>query len=136
MSSEGKRDGLYFPTSAGERPSPLGPLFDAKRAAGYVQASGGKPGAYHGYYFRILKSQGRHARAGAHDYLANGKMIGGYALVAYPAAYGSTGIMTFIVNYEGVVYEKDLGSGTPQIAQKMIRFDPDASWTRSKAGGF
>jgi hypothetical protein len=135
VSSEGKRDGLYFPTAAGEKPSPLGPLFDSQRAAGYVRDSGGKPGAYHGYYYRILKAQGRNTKAGAYDYLANGKMIGGFALVAYPAAYGNSGIMTFIVNYEGVVYEKDLGPETAQIAQKMVRFDPDPTWTRSISAG-
>jgi hypothetical protein len=135
VSSDGKRDGLYFPTAAGEKPSPLGPLFDAQRAAGYVKASGGTPGACHGYYYKILKAQGRNAPGGAYDYLANGKMIGGFALVAYPAAYGSSGIMTFVVNYEGVVYEKDLGPDTTQIAQKMTRYDPDATWTRSKSGG-
>lgn len=135
VSSEGKRDGLYFPTAAGEKPSPLGPLFDAQRAAGYVRDSGGKPGAYHGYYYRILKAQGRNARTGAHEYLANGKMIGGYALVAYPAAYGNTGIMTFIVNYEGAVYEKDLGPDTATIVQKMTRFDPDPTWKPSISAG-
>jgi hypothetical protein len=135
VSSEGKRDGLYFPTAAGEKPSPLGPLFDAQRAAGYVPDSGGKPGAYHGYYYKILKAQGRNARAGAHEYLVQDKMIGGFALVAYPAAYGSSGIMTFIVNYEGVVYEKDLGPDTARIAQKMTRYDPDPTWSRSTAGG-
>jgi hypothetical protein len=134
VSSDGKRDGLYFPTAKGERPSPLGPLFDAQRAAGYVRESGGKPTPYHGYYYRILQAQGPNARAGAHDYLANGKMIGGFALVAYPAAYGSSGIMTFIVNYEGVVYEKDLGPDTTRIAQEMKRFDPDPTWTRSTSG--
>ncbi|MGH8665411.1 MAG: DUF2950 domain-containing protein [Burkholderiales bacterium] len=135
VSSDGKRDGLYFPTAAGEKPSPLGPLFDAQRAAGYVQNSGGKPGAYHGYYYRILKGQGRNAKAGAYDYVVKDRMIGGYALVAYPEAYGSSGIMTFIVNYEGLVYEKDLGADTAQIAQKMMHYDPDATWTQSKSGG-
>jgi hypothetical protein len=135
VSSDGKRDGLYYPTAAGEKPSPLGPLFDARRAAGYVADSGGNPGAYHGYYYKILKGQGRNARAGAYDYSVKDKMIGGFALVAYPAAYGSSGIMTFIVNYEGVVYEKDLGPNTAQIVQKMMRYDPDATWTQSISGG-
>jgi hypothetical protein len=135
VSSDGKRDGLYFSTAAGEKPSPLGPLFDAQRAAGYVPDSGGKPGAYHGYYYKILKGQGRNAKAGAYDYLVKDKMLGGFALVAYPAAYGSSGIMTFVVNYEGVVYEKDLGVNTAQIAQKITRYDPDGTWKRSTAGG-
>jgi hypothetical protein len=131
MSSDGKRDGLYFPTAAGEKPSPLGPLFEAQRSAGNVPKGGANPGAYHGYHFRILKAQGPNARAGAYDYVTNGKMIGGFALVAYPAAYGSTGIMTFIVNYEGVVFEKNLGPDTVRIAQKMTRYDPDKTWTRA-----
>ena len=135
VSSPNKRDGLYFPTNDGEKPSPLGPLFDARRAEGYKAKAGGKPAPYHGYHYRILKAQGSKAPGGAHDYMVNGKMIGGFALVAYPAAYGSSGIMTFMVNYEGAVYEKDLGQDTAQIAQKMTRFDPDSTWKRSPSGG-
>ena len=130
ISSEGKRDGLYFPTKAGEKPSPLGPLFDARRAAGYVHDDGSKPGPYHGYRYRILKAQGPKAQGGAYDYVVNGKMIGGFALVAYPAVYGNSGVMTFIVNHDGVVYEKNLGPNTAAIAQKMSRFDPDDTWRR------
>jgi hypothetical protein len=130
VSSEGRRDGLYFPTKAGEKPSPLGPLFDARRAKGYVPDEGGRPAPYHGYYYRILKAQGARAPGGAYDYVVNGKMIGGFALVAYPAQYGNTGVMTFIVNHDGVVYQKNLGANSAAVAQKMTQFDPDKTWKR------
>lgn len=130
VSSPGKRDGLYFQTKAGEKPSPLGPLFDVRRAAGYVDDTGGKPGPYHGYYYKILKGQGAKAEGGAYDYVVQGKMLGGFALVAYPAKYGNSGVMTFIVNHDGVVYEKNLGPKTSEIAQKMTRFNPDETWKR------
>jgi hypothetical protein len=129
VSSDGKRDGLYFPTKAGEKPSPLGPLFDARRA-NYVPDQGGRPPPYHGYYYKILKSQGARAPGGAYDYVVNGKMIGGFALVAYPAQYGNSGVMTFIVNHDGVVYQKNLGSDTAAVAQKMTQFNPDGTWKR------
>jgi hypothetical protein len=132
VSSDGKRDGLYFPTKAGEKPSPLGPLFDARRAKGYVPDEGGTPPPYHGYRYKILKSQGPHAAGGAYDYVVNGKMIGGFALVAYPAQYGNSGVMTFMVNHDGVVYQKNLGPKTAEIAQKMTQFNPDKSWERHK----
>ena len=130
VSSPNKRDGLYFPTKAGEQPSPLGPLFDAARAAGYAQDDGAKPGPYHGYYYRILKGQGPKAAGGAYDYVINGKMIGGFALVAYPASYGNSGIMTFMVNQDGVVYQKNLGPNTAAVVQKITRFNPDETWNR------
>ena len=130
MSSPGHRDGLYFPTHADEKPSPLGPLFDARRASGYLEGEHGEPGPYHGYYYRILKKQGPTASGGAYDYVVNGKMIGGFALVAYPATYGNSGVMTFIVNHDGVVYEKNLGRNTTTIAQKMTHFNPDRTWKR------
>ncbi|MGH8642239.1 MAG: DUF2950 family protein, partial [Burkholderiales bacterium] len=127
-STKGKRDGLYFPTKAGEPVSPLGPRFES-----YVIKNKGEPGKpvpYHGYYYRILKAQGPDAPGGAYSYLAQGKMIGGFALVAWPASYGNSGIMTFLVNHNGVVYEKDLGPKTAELAQKMARFNPDKSWKR------
>jgi hypothetical protein len=130
VSSEGQRDGLYFPTKVGEKPSPLGPLFDARRAKGYVPDEGGRPAPYHGYYYKILKGQGSKAPGGAYDYVVNGKMIGGFALVAYPARYRNSGVMTFIVNHDGVVYQKDLGSKTAELAQKMTQFNPDETWKR------
>jgi hypothetical protein len=115
ISTQGKRDGLYYPTKSGEPPSPLGALF-----------AGGR--TYHGYRYRILKQQGPDAPGGAYDYVAQGKMIGGFALVAYPASYGSSGVMTFLINHDGVVYEKDLGPDTAQSVQEITRFNPDKSW--------
>lgn len=128
VSAEGKRDGLYWPAKAGEKPSPLGPLFTRARAAGYTKGEAGKPVAYHGYHYRILKGQGPDAPGGAYDYVAQGRMIGGFALVAYPASYGSSGVMTFIVNHDGVVYQKDLGPQTASVATKMTKFNPDKTW--------
>jgi hypothetical protein len=129
-STKGKRDGLYFPTKAGEAPSPLGPLYASAKAAGYTKAGNGMPTPYHGYRYRILKGQGPDAPGGAYDYVAQGRMIGGFALVAWPASYGSSGVMTFIVNHEGVVYEKDLGPETAKAVGKITRFNPDKSWKR------
>jgi len=123
VSTQGKRDGLYFPTKEGEPRSPLGPLFDKAKAEGYE-----KGGGYHGYRYKILKAQGPDAKGGAYDYVVRGKMIGGYALVAWPVTYGNTGVMTFMVNHDGVVYEKDLGPGTAAIAAKITKFNPDKSW--------
>jgi hypothetical protein len=130
VSSPGKRDGLYFATKADEKLSPLGPLFDARHAAGYASDEGGKPGPYHGYNYRILKSQGKDAPGGAYDYVVKGKMIGGFALIAYPATYGNSGVTTFMVNHDGVVYEKDLGPKTAELAQKITKFNPDSTWKK------
>jgi hypothetical protein len=127
LSTKGKRDGLYWESKADEPQSPLGPLVAQARGQGY-QANTGKPTAYHGYYYKILTGQGAGASGGAYDYLVRGKMMGGFAMVAYPAQYGSSGVMTFIVNHDGVVYEKDLGSNTSQTAQSMSKFNPDKSW--------
>jgi hypothetical protein len=129
-SSEGKRDGLYFPTKGGERQSPLGPLVESAKAVGYTKAKGGEPTPYYGYYYRILTSQGPEARGGTYDYVVQGKMIGGFALVAWPASYGNSGVMTFIVNHDGVVYEKDLGPDTASAVRKIATFNPDRSWKR------
>jgi hypothetical protein len=129
-STKDKRDGLYYRTTAGERASPLGPLFDSARAEGYGKGEKGKPAPYHGYYYRIVKGQGPAAPGGAYDYVVRGKMIGGFALVAYPASYGNSGVMTFIVNQDGVVYEKDLGPQSATVARSMKRFDPDKTWKR------
>jgi hypothetical protein len=103
-------------------------MFAAARAEGYRKSSTGKPYPYHGYFYRILKEQGPEARGGAYDYVAQGRMIGGFALVAYPATYGNSGVMSFIVNHDGTVYEKDLGLDTAKIARAMSTFDPDKSW--------
>jgi hypothetical protein len=132
ISAQGKRDGLYYPTKSGERPSPLGPLFAGARTVGYEKGkdAAGKPVPYHGYHYRILKRQGPDAPGGAYDYVAQGKMIGGFALVAYPASYGNSGVMTFLVSHDGVVYEKDLGPETAATAQKITQFNPDKSWKK------
>lgn len=129
-SSEGKRDGLYWPTAEDEPPSPLGPLFAIAKSEGYT-AKGSEPTPYHGYYYRILTGQGKNAPGGAYDYVVNGKMIGGYALVAYPARWGASGVMSFMCNHDGIVYEKNLGEKTAEVATKITRFDPDATWSKT-----
>jgi hypothetical protein len=131
VSSPGKKDGLYWPTAAGEEPSPLGDLAAKASAEGYKVEQ--TPIPYHGYYYRILKRQGASAQGGAYDYVVNGKMIGGFALIAYPAQYGNSGIMTFIVNQDGTVFQKDLGERTEKIARKIETFDPGASWQKVDA---
>jgi hypothetical protein len=132
LSARGKRDGLYWTTKDGEEPSPFGPLIARAQGRGYVKAKDarGKPLPYYGYYYRIVKSQGPDAPGGAYDYVVRGKMIGGFALVAYPANWGNSGVMTFMVNHDGVVYQKDLGPDTAAIARAITRFDPDRTWTR------
>jgi hypothetical protein len=131
LSASGKRDGLYWLARGSEPPSPLGPVFAAARAEGYGKDSSGKPYPYHGYFFRILKGQGPEARGGAYDYVVQGRMIGGFALVAYPAEYGNSGVMTFLVNHDGTVYEKDLGPESGRVARKLSKFDPDKTWKPS-----
>jgi hypothetical protein len=133
ISTPGKRDGLFFPTKQGEPQSPLGPLFDSAKAAGYAKGEGGKPPAYHGYHYRILKAQGADAPGGAYDYVVKGAMLGGHALVAWPATYGNSGVMTFLVNHDGVVYEKDLGPETPAAVQKIAKFNPDKTWKKTES---
>jgi len=123
VSTQGKRDGLYYPTKAGEPASPLGPLFESAKTQGYTAGGG-----YHGYKYKILKAQGPDAKGGAYDYVAQGRMIGGYALIAWPATYGNSGVMTFLINQDGVLYEKDLGPGTAGTAAKITKFNPDKSW--------
>jgi len=127
LSSKGKRDGLYYPTGEDEPESPLGEFAASARAEGY-KGEHGKPAPYHGYYFRMLKAQGPHADGGAYSYVAKGKMIGGFAVVAYPAIWGTSGVMTFLVSHDGILYEKDLGPKTTSIAQAMTKFDPDDTW--------
>jgi len=129
-SAPGKRDGLYFPTKAGEPPSPLGPIFASATAEGYTKNGDGLPVPYQGYRYRILKGQGPDAPGGAYDYMAQGRMIGGFALVAWPASYGSSGVMTFIASHAGVVYEKDLGPDSAAAVRKITRFNPDKTWKR------
>jgi len=128
-STPGKHDGLYWKAKEGEEESPLGPLAAEAVREGYSgKKSADKPLPYKGYYYKILKGQGKDAPGGAYSYMANGKMIGGFAMVAYPATYGASGIMTFIVNHDGVVYQKDLGKNTAAIVAKMTLFDPDKTW--------
>ncbi|MEJ0015850.1 MAG: DUF2950 domain-containing protein [Acetobacteraceae bacterium] len=130
LSSPGRQDGLYWPTSEDQPPSPLGPLIAEARAQGYRPGENTEPQPYHGYFFHILKGQGAHAPGGAYDYLANRLMIGGFGLVAWPARWGNTGVMTFIVNQDGEIYQKDLGPATATVARAMTRFDPDATWQK------
>jgi hypothetical protein len=129
-SSPGKRDGLYWPTKPGEPASPLGALVVRARDEGYTKRSAG-PVPYWGYYYRILTAQGKDAPGGAFDYRAQRSMIGGFALVAYPAQYGVSGIMTFLVNHDGVVYQKDLGPNSAGIARAMKKFNPDSTWKKA-----
>jgi hypothetical protein len=142
MSSPGQRDGLYWQTAEGEPPSPLGSLIAQARTEGYGPRQGApatsrpaKPQAsqtprhpFHGYFFKILTAQGRHAPGGKYNYIINGNMIAGFALVAYPDRWGNSGVMTFIVNQQGRVYQKNLGPNTSQIASSITEYDPDPSW--------
>ena len=131
LSSPGKMDGLYWPSAEGEPQSPLGPLVAAARAAGYRRsAKAEEPSPYHGYFYKVLTSQGPNAPGGAADFIVNGRMIGGFGLVAWPARYGDSGVMTFIVNHDGVVYQKNLGPQTARLAPAISRFDPDSSWQK------
>jgi len=125
ISTPGRKDGLYWPTSAAEPPSPLGPAVDAERGARRNAES-----AYYGYRYRLLDSQGPGAAGGRYDYAVNGRKIGGFAAIAWPARYGATGVTTFMVNHDGIVFEKDLGRDTAARAAAIGRFDPDATWRR------
>ena len=130
-SSPGKHDGLYWPTKEGEEQSPLGRLVADAQAAGYpLGKTAENPIPYYGYYYRILTGQGPHAPGGAYNYIVNNHMIGGFGLLAIPAQYGVTGIMTFIVNHDGVVFQKDLGPDTTSIAEKISLFDPGSGWRK------
>jgi hypothetical protein len=130
VSTPGKKDGLFWRDDSD--PSPLGALAAEASAEGY-KAGGGGPTPYHGYYFRILKGQGSDAPGGALNYIAKGKMIGGFGLIAWPAEYGNSGVMTFLVNHGGTVYQKDLGTRTEFIAERTTLFDPDQTWKKVDA---
>jgi hypothetical protein len=143
ISAPGKKDGLYWDTAEGETPSPMGELVAAARAEGYRVGRDGPTARktnqspphrhpYHGYYFRILKRQGVHAPGGKYVYVINGNMIAGYALIAYPDKWGSSGVMTFIVNQQGRVYQKNLGPNTLRVAGAITEYDPDPSWALVK----
>jgi hypothetical protein len=133
MSDPGKKNGLYWETKEGEELSPLGDLFSKAMTEGYFQkGKKSNPEPYHGYYFKILKAQGKNAPGSSYSYVIKGNMIGGFAVVAYPAKYGKSGIMTFIVNHDGTVYQKDLGKNTAKTAKAMTLYDPDKSWGKTK----
>ncbi len=130
FSAPGRRDGLYWQTGPDEAPSPLGPLFAAASAGGYARTAGDAPQPFHGYLFRMLEAQGPAAPGGAMDYVVDGRMIGGFAAIAWPAQYGVSGIKTFLVSHDGQVWERDLGPNTARAAAAMTRFDPGEGWTR------
>jgi hypothetical protein len=134
ISTKGKEDGLYWEAKEGQEESPFGPLIAEAAKGGYKytekKTQNGKPSPYHGYFFKILKGQGPNAPGGQYDYVVNGKMILGYGLLAYPASYGSSGVMTFIINQDDVVYQKDLGEDTAKIAESITTYNPDKTWTK------
>jgi hypothetical protein len=128
-SEPGKSDGLYWEAEEGAPQSPLGPLIAEAKAEGYkVEGASNEPSPYHGYYYRILTRQGDNVPGGKYDYVINGNMIAGFALVAYPAQYGSSGIMTFVVNHQGRIYQKDLGPKTAEYVAEIEEYNPDSTW--------
>ena len=127
ISDEGMHNGLYWPTAEGEPPSPAGPFVASAAEEGYRRGEGRTP--YHGYYYRLLYAQGANANGGAKEYFSDGVMTQGFALIAWPADYGSSGVQTFIVNQDGVVFQKDLGEDTATAVEAIQSFDPDSSWT-------
>ncbi len=128
VSTPGKHDGLYWPAKHGEARAPLGPLVAAATDEGYAPGRSTVLAPYHGYFYRLLTTQGKNAPGGEYDYAIKGKLIGGFAAIAYPARYGASGIKTFIVNHDGVVFEKDLGENTATVASRMSAYDPDPTW--------
>jgi hypothetical protein len=131
VSDAGRRNGLYWKAAEGEVPSPLGP-FAAKAATEGYKKKDEKPVPYHGYYYKILKGQGMSAPGGAYNYVINGHMVAGFALVAWPAEYNVSGVMTFVVNQNGTVYQKDLGPKTEELAKAMTLYNPDRTWKRAQ----
>jgi hypothetical protein len=132
LSDKGQHNGLYWPATAGESQSPIGPLVASAVAEGYAGGSKSALTPYRGYYFRILDAQGKNAPGGAKNFVASGKMTEGFAFVAYPAEYRSSGVMTFIVGSDGVIYEKDVGTETGAVAKAMKQFDPDTTWHKAQ----
>jgi hypothetical protein len=128
VSAAGKQDGLYWKTNDNQPPSPIGPLIADANDEGYTMQQG-KATPFHGYYFRILTKQGPSAKGGARDYVVNGQLTRGFAFVAYPAEYRNSGVMTFVVNQSGIVYQKDLGPDTEKIGAAMTDYNPDSTWT-------
>jgi hypothetical protein len=133
FSAPGLTDGLYWPTLEGQEESPLGPLFAEARADGYRLETAAPGSGYYGYRYRILTSQGPDAMGGAYDYIVGGNMISGVGMIASPIQYGVSGVMSFIVNHDGVVYQKDLGPETDRAAAAITVFDPDNTWQRVPA---
>jgi hypothetical protein len=131
MSTKDKRDGLYWETGEDEDPSPMGPLLASAAGEGY-DVQGLKSAPYHGYHFRVLTAQGPDAAGGSFSYIINGNMVAGYAMVAWPADYGNSGIMTFLVNANGTIYQKDLGEKTPELAPAIKEYNPDATWSHAR----
>ncbi len=130
-STPGTHDGLYWEARQGEEESPFGPLAAQADCEGYgPEFKSMKPEPFHGYYFKVLKSQGKNAEGGTFDYVVNGRMVLGFAMVAYPAKYRASGVMTFVVNQNGVIYQKDLGRGTDRLAGELKQYNPDASWKK------
>jgi hypothetical protein len=132
FSDEGQHNGLYWKAAEGEPQSPIGPLVVAAVAEGYAKGQGGAPTPYRGYYYHILTGQRKNGPGGAKNYIVNGKMTEGFAFVAYPAEYMSSGVMTFIVNEDGVVYQKDLGEKTDVLAKGMKEYNPNSSWQKAE----
>jgi hypothetical protein len=132
FSDVGQHNGLYWKAGDGEPPSPIGPLVASAVAEGYAKEQGGGPTPYRGYYFQILTRPGKASPGGSKSYIASGKMTEGFALLAYPAEYRSSGVMTFIVNEDGVVYQKDLGKKTDVLAKAMKEYNPDSSWQKAE----
>ncbi|MFZ1975063.1 MAG: DUF2950 domain-containing protein [Candidatus Acidiferrales bacterium] len=128
LSTPSKRDGLYWPVSKGAPESPMGPLVASASLENSSRQSTGDPAPYYGYFYKILTAQGPDAPGGEKSYIADGKLAGGFALIAYPAKYASSGVMTFIVNQDGVVYQQDLGEQTTELASKITAYNPDSSW--------
>ena len=131
MSTDGHKDGLYWATNADEPPSPIGLAY--AQSEGYFTERVSKDDPYHGYLYRLLTAQGPHAPGGAYDYMVGDKMLGGFAIIAIPAEYGNSGVMSFIVSHDGVVYSRDLGPDTPDAAKAIKAFDPDSDWKREAA---
>ena len=133
VSDPGQKNGLYWPTKEGEPESPMGPLVATAADEGYGKGLDGSTEAkppYHGYRYRLLTAQGPNADGGAADYVVNGKLMGGFAVIAYPAQYGNSGIMTFMTNHDGIVYQRDFGDDTQKIAESITAFDPGPGWTK------
>jgi hypothetical protein len=130
-SAAGRKDGLYWEQETDGSRSPLGPLVAEAEAAGYSKQAEKSPQPFHGYHFKILSRQGDNAPGGPYEYIINGNMIGGFALVAWPSEYGQTGVMTFVVNQQGVVFQKDLGAKSGEQAMAINAYNPDSSWERS-----